>query len=89
MIQTNPFMSRRANPTKEEEEKFAEILSSWHSLQSFMPALDEQTLIRMFNFERRHKNRMALLNRLKARHNRLRDLRERAEIFGDDYDFGK
>jgi hypothetical protein len=88
MNQTNPFLSRRARPKPGEEEQFAKILSSWHTLQSYMPMLDEDTLVRIFYFEKNYKNRMPLLNRLKARHNRLRDMRERSEIFGVDYDLG-
>ena len=80
----NPFLSKRNRPAHSDNRKFQKILSSWQSLHFYINALDENTLIQLFIWERERQNRIYILNRLKARHGRLRDARERNEIFGDD-----
>jgi hypothetical protein len=45
--------------------------------------LDEETLAKLMHWELNGQRRFYVINRIKSRHNRLRDMRERTELLGD------
>lgn len=72
--------------TRSDRIQFNKIGSSWNVLMNHINALDETTLVKMLRWELDDRRRMFVLNRLKSRHNRLRDARERAELFRERVD---
>jgi hypothetical protein len=79
----NPFLSRKYNPNADDIAYFEDIAYSWNRLQNVLSMLDEVTLIKMYQWEMDNARRIHFLNRIKSRHTRLRDQRERAEIFDE------
>ena len=78
----NPFTDP-IKITKAEKAKFEELAHSWNTLQNVISSLDEETLVKLYHWERDGHNRIHLLNRLKSKHNRVRDTRERREVLDD------
>jgi hypothetical protein len=74
----NPFID--VVVTKSEASRFAEIASTWNVLQNYIGRLDEDELARLLRWELDNQRRMYVINKIKARHSRLRDSRERKEI---------
>jgi hypothetical protein len=64
----------------EDNARFEEIASTWNVLQNHISSLDEDTLLKLLLWELEGNRRMYFVNRIKARHNRLRDARERSEM---------
>ena len=81
-LANNIFLSRSARPTAEDVKRFEDIAYSWNTLQNVLQGLDEKALVKLFRWEFDNEHRIHILNRIKSRHNRVRDQRERLEIFG-------
>jgi hypothetical protein len=79
MANNNPFLE--ATVTRRDARKFQEVGKSWNVLQNTLNVLDEETLVKMLKWEMDNQRRIHFLNRIKSRHNRLRDQRERRELF--------
>jgi hypothetical protein len=56
---------------------------NWRDLNRILPTLDEDTVKRMLEDERRGEQRVTVLVRLHQRYTILRSARERMEILGD------
>ena len=56
---------------------------NWRQLNQVLPTLDEDTVKRMLEDERRGEQRVTVLVRLHQRYTILRSARERMEILGD------
>ena len=56
---------------------------NWRDLNKVLPTLDEDTVKRMLEDERRGEQRVTVLVRLHQRYTILRAARERMEILGD------
>ena len=56
---------------------------NWRDLNKILPTLDEDTVKRMLEDERRGEQRVTVLVRLHQRYTILRSARERMEILGD------
>jgi len=56
---------------------------NWRDLNRILPTLDEDTVRRMLEDERRGEQRVTVLVRLHQRYTILRAARERTEILGD------
>ena len=56
---------------------------NWRDLNKVLPTLDEDTVKRMLEDERRGEQRVTVLVRLHQRYTILRAARERVEILGD------
>ena len=56
---------------------------NWRDLNRILPTLDEDTVKRMLEDERRGEQRVTVLVRLHQRYTILRSARERTEILGD------
>ena len=56
---------------------------NWRDLNRILPTLDEDTVKRMLEDERRGEQRVTVLVRLHQRYTMLRAARERMEILGD------
>jgi len=56
---------------------------NWRQLNQILPTLDEDTVKRMLEDERRGEQRVTVLVRLHQRYTMLRAARERMEILGD------
>ena len=56
---------------------------NWRDLNKVLPTLDEDTVKRMLEDERRGEQRVTVLVRLHQRYTILRSARERMEILGD------
>ena len=56
---------------------------NWRQLNQILPTLDEDTVKRMLEDERRGEQRVTVLVRLHQRYTILRSARERMEILGD------
>jgi hypothetical protein len=56
---------------------------NWRDLNRILPTLDEATVKRMLEDERRGEQRVTVLVRLHQRYTMLRAARERMEILGD------
>jgi hypothetical protein len=56
---------------------------NWRQLNQILPTLDEDTVKRMLEDERRGEQRVTVLVRLHQRYTILRAARERMEILGD------
>jgi len=56
---------------------------NWRQLNQILPTLDEDTVKRMLEDERRGEQRVTVLVRLHQRYTILRATRERMEILGD------
>ena len=81
VMANNPFMT--AEVSKEEERYFKDVAASWNILQNSLTHIEEDMLVKLFRWEMDNQRRVHLLNRIKSRHNRLRDQRERKELFED------
>lgn len=69
--------------TNRDKRIFERIAATWNILQNQINTMDEDTLAKLLIWELENKRRIYFLNRIKSRHNRVRDNRERQELFGD------
>lgn len=76
----NPFEDVRV--TRKDERRFQEIAGTWNHLQNSLNMLSEDDLVKLLRWELDNGRRIHMLNRIKSRHNRIRDQRERGELFG-------
>jgi DNA polymerase III delta prime subunit len=58
-------------------------LSNWHTLNSMLSTFREDQVLELLELEKQGKKREDVLVRLHQRYNKLRYLRERAELKGD------
>lgn len=79
-LRSNPLLDTPL--TRGDRKRFDEIAHSWNTLQNHLNGMDEADLAKLFKWENEGQRRIHLLNRIKSRHNRVRDQREREEIFG-------
>ena len=75
----NPFIEVRVTNT--DRKRFEQIAHSWNELQNHLGVMTEDELVKLIRWELDTYNRIHVLNRVKGRHNRLRDQRERNELF--------
>ena len=75
----NPFEEIKLS--KRDKIECRRIASTWNALSNLINTLDEETLVKLVRWELDGRRRMFVLNRLKSRHNRQRDIRERTELF--------
>jgi hypothetical protein len=75
----NPFLD--VTLTKKDRAYFQDVAASWNVLQNYLMTLDEETLVKLMRWELDNDRRIHFLNRIKSRHGRLRDQRERKELF--------
>lgn len=69
--------------TRANKREFEQMAATWNVLQNQINSMDEDTLAKLLIWELENKQRIHFLNRIKSRHNRVRDIRERQELFGD------
>jgi hypothetical protein len=62
------------------ELKLKQALHNWTMLNDSLPDLSEQEVKQMLDFEMQYENRKTFLERLHARYNTLRVMRERSEM---------
>jgi hypothetical protein len=74
----NPFLE--AAVSKAEAARFKEIAGTWNILQNYIGRLEEDELAKLLKWELNNQRRMYVINKIKSRHSRLRDTRERKEI---------
>jgi hypothetical protein len=75
---SNPILEARV--TRSDAERFDEIAGTWNKLQLYLDVLTENDLCKLLNWEINNQRRLYIINRVKSRHNRLRDARERHEL---------
>jgi len=65
---------------KEPIEMIKEALASWVSLNTAMKTAGENTCLAMLEYEKKHRGRQAMIDRIYSRYNRVRRQREFAEL---------
>lgn len=59
-------------------------LQTWLKLNAYLLTADEETCQKLLDEERQGRNRKQFMKRIHSRLNRVRRVRERAEIAGDE-----
>lgn len=80
MSDLTPDIFGNVRLTRKDKAWFNDIAKSWGHLQNYLYDLTEEDLVKMMRWELDGPKRLYHINRIKGRHNRLRDQRERSEI---------